>query len=58
MECYCLATLLDVRDGSPAEPDRGGEPMLGELLSPPGLGDAFTDKPVEHILGERHATKP
>ena len=32
--------------------------MLGELLSPPGLGDAFTDKPVEHILGEQHATKP
>ena len=58
MECYCLATLLDVRDGSPAEPNRGGEPMLGELLSAPSLGDAFTDKPVEHVLGERQATEP
>ena len=46
-----MATLLDVRDGSPAEPDRWGEPMLGELLSAPGLGDAFTDKPVELVLG-------
>ena len=55
MECYCLATLLDVRDGSPAEPDRWGEPMLGELLSVAGLGDAFTDKPVERVLGERQA---
>ena len=26
-------------------------------LSAPGLGDAFTDKPVEHVLGGRHATK-
>ena len=55
VECYRLATLLDVRDGCPAESDRRCQARLGELLPSPRLRDALTNNAVERVLGGIHA---